>query len=80
MAEEDNPVQDGACLVVVALNGKDDRPDPSTLRAFLMTSAQGVSYNAGMWRECKAPKRGQITLILLDRPFVVDNRCGLSFP
>ena len=41
----------GAYLVVVALNGKNDRPDLSTLRAFLATSAQGVSYDQGVWRE-----------------------------
>ncbi len=42
---------DGAYLVVVALNGKDDRPDVGTLRAFLATPAQGVSYDQGVWRE-----------------------------
>ncbi len=41
----------GAYLSVVALNGKDDRPDMSTLRAFLGTAAQGVSYTQGVWRE-----------------------------
>ena len=41
----------GACVSVVALNGKDDQPDMTTARAFLSTSAQGLSYNAGIWRE-----------------------------
>ncbi|ORY21974.1 galactose-binding domain-like protein [Naematelia encephala] len=39
----------GAYIVVVALNGKDDRPDLSTLRSFLATAAQGVSFDAGIW-------------------------------
>lgn len=38
-------------LVVVALNGTDDRPDMTTLKAFLASSAQGISYDAGIWRE-----------------------------
>ncbi|CAO3688635.1 unnamed protein product [Rhizopus stolonifer] len=36
-------------LVVVALNGIDDRPDMSTLKAFIATSKQGVSYRQGVW-------------------------------
>jgi allantoicase len=40
----------GAYIVVAALNGKDDRPDLNTIRAFLVTAAQGVSYHAGIWR------------------------------
>lgn len=41
----------GATITVVALNGADDKPDLSTLRAFLVTNGQGVSYHAGIWRE-----------------------------
>lgn len=41
----------GAYVAVVALNGKDEKPDVSTLRAFLITSSQGVSYHAGIWRK-----------------------------
>ena len=41
----------GAMVVVVALNGKDDKPDVGTMRAFLVTGSQGVSYHAGIWRE-----------------------------
>ena len=40
----------GAYLVVVALNAEDDIPDLKTMRAFLATSAQGVSYEQGVWR------------------------------
>lgn len=36
-------------LVVVAQNGKDDRPDLETMRAFIATSGQGIVYNAGIW-------------------------------
>jgi allantoicase len=38
-------------LVVVAQNGKDDRPDLETMRAFIATSAQGIVYNTGIWRK-----------------------------
>ena len=38
-------------LVVVAQNGKDDKPDLETMRAFITTSAQGIVYNTGIWRK-----------------------------
>lgn len=38
-------------LVIVAQNGKDDRPDLETMRAFIATPAQGIVYNTGIWRE-----------------------------
>jgi allantoicase len=41
----------GAVLVVVALNGKDNKPDVSTMRAFLCTIGQGFSFDEGIWRE-----------------------------
>jgi len=41
--------QSRAYLVIVALNGADDKPDLMTLRAFLATTAQGISYHAGVW-------------------------------
>ena len=43
--------QGGAYVVIGCLNGKDDNPDLSTLRAFLATSSQGVSYDQGIWRK-----------------------------
>ncbi|KAI5479442.1 Allantoicase [Pseudohyphozyma bogoriensis] len=39
----------GGMLVLGCLNGPDDKPDLSTLKAFVTTPAQGVSYNAGIW-------------------------------
>ncbi|KAK4688521.1 allantoicase, partial [Tremellales sp. Uapishka_1] len=39
----------GAYIVVAALNGKDDKPDLATLRAFLVTASQGVSFDEGIW-------------------------------
>ena len=79
VAEEDQPVHDGACVVVVALNGKDDRPDLTTLRAFVMTSAQGVSYDAGMWRESE-PHNFRTSQLMLDfRPLLIHYRCSLCF-
>lgn len=41
----------GAMLVVVADNGPDDRPDPATIKSFVMESNMGVSYGPGVWRE-----------------------------
>ena len=43
--------QGGAYVVIGCLNGKPDKPDLSTLRAFLATSSQGVSYDQGIWRK-----------------------------
>lgn len=40
-------------IVVVARNGVDDRPDLSTLRAFVASAAQGVVYNTAIWRKYK---------------------------
>ncbi|KAG2181861.1 hypothetical protein INT44_008677 [Umbelopsis vinacea] len=36
-------------LVIVALNGEDDKPDMSTLKAFICSNVQGVNYAAGIW-------------------------------
>ena len=38
-------------LVVVAQNGSNDKPDIQTLRGFVATAAQGIVYDAGIWRE-----------------------------
>ena len=43
--------QGGGYIAVAALNGPDDKPDMSTARAFIGTVAQGISYNAGIWRK-----------------------------
>jgi allantoicase len=40
-----------AYLVIVAKNGADDKPDLSTMRAFLANGGQGIVYNTGIWRE-----------------------------
>ncbi|CAG8519657.1 10792_t:CDS:2 [Paraglomus brasilianum] len=36
-------------LVIVCLNGQDDKPDLSTLRAFVGSSKQGINYFPGVW-------------------------------
>ncbi|PPQ89703.1 hypothetical protein CVT25_014104 [Psilocybe cyanescens] len=38
-------------LVVVAHNGSNDRPDMTTLKAFVANTSQGISYNAGVWHQ-----------------------------
>lgn len=37
--------------MVVAQSGADGQPDLGTLRAFLVTAAQGVSFSPDVWRE-----------------------------
>lgn len=39
----------GRYLVLVALPGADGKPDLATLRAFVATSAQGISYAPNVW-------------------------------
>ncbi|KAF8577107.1 Allantoicase [Ramaria rubella] len=53
---EDGLSQPGrAYLVIVALNGEDDRPDLKSLRAFIASSSQGIVYNVGIWRKSPIP-------------------------
>lgn len=40
-------------LVVVAQNGQDDKPDLTTLRAFVANGGQGVVYDTGIWRKLR---------------------------
>ncbi|GAA6060242.1 hypothetical protein JCM10212_003482 [Sporobolomyces blumeae] len=62
-------------LVVVALPGKDGQPDLSTLRAFVASSAQGITYHANIWHHplIVLPPRtsissiGQVTTTTLPR-------------
>ena len=41
----------GGYIVVAALSGATGQPDLSTVRAFLATSAQGVSFGKDVWRK-----------------------------
>jgi len=36
-------------LVIVALNGDDDKPDLKTMRAFIASGNQGIVYNTAVW-------------------------------
>lgn len=57
-------------IVVVAPNGKDDRPDASGLRAFHARADQGVNYHAGVWHHpllCLADD-GQFIVVDRDGP------------
>ncbi|KAG6837508.1 hypothetical protein H0H93_008433 [Arthromyces matolae] len=38
-------------LVVVAQNGKNNRPNFDTLRAFVASAAQGIVYDTGIWHQ-----------------------------
>ncbi|KDE05928.1 ureidoglycolate hydrolase [Microbotryum lychnidis-dioicae p1A1 Lamole] len=39
----------GGMLVMGALSGEDDKPDLNSLRVFLSSPSQGLSYNEGVW-------------------------------
>ncbi|PWN44477.1 Allantoicase [Ceraceosorus guamensis] len=41
--------EDQAYLVIVALNGEDDTPDLSTLKAYSVRGSTGITYAAGVW-------------------------------
>lgn len=57
LTEDAVPQAPRAYLVVVALNGADDKPDLASLRAFVASTAQGVVYDTGIWRESASDKR-----------------------
>ena len=62
--------QGTAYLVVVALNGDDDKPNLSTLRAFVAGAGQSVVYATGVWRECPYLRAGANLTIQTDHPMV----------
>jgi len=52
LGDEALPDPGSRYLVVVAHNGgSNDKPDLSTLRAFIASAAQGIMYNTAVWRE-----------------------------
>ncbi|KAK6908360.1 allantoicase [Kwoniella mangroviensis CBS 8507] len=57
----------GAFIVVVALNGADDKPDLKTVRAFLATAAQGVSFDAGIWHHSLFTIGGDLEYAVIER-------------
>lgn len=54
-----SPSHPGRYLIVVALNGADDRPDLFTLRAFLAESSQAFVYRPGTWHLPMTPIGGE---------------------
>ena len=38
-------------ITEVRLIPTDDKPDPTTMKSFIMTSDKGLSYSAGIWRK-----------------------------
>lgn len=59
-------------LVVVALNGEDDKPDLRTVRAFVASAGQGVVYDTGVWRKCVVDARSSVhSWISTDQPMTV---------
>jgi allantoicase len=64
-------------LVVVAKNGADDKPDVTTLRAFMATAAQGIVYDTAVWREFHPQTRfafGSLITFDADQPMTVFDR------
>ena len=53
-------------LVIVALNGSDDKPDLQSLRAFTATAGQGIVYNTGVWRKWTSSLLGSMTRLTSD--------------
>lgn len=43
------PLSGSTYLVLVAVNGSDDQPDLSTLRAFRVPTHMGINYRARVW-------------------------------
>jgi len=54
-------------IVVVAPNGKDDKPDESAIRAFVAQADQGVNYHAGVWHHPLLCLSANGQFILVDR-------------
>ncbi|SAM81280.1 related to DAL2-allantoinase [Ustilago bromivora] len=48
-------------LVVVALNGQDDKPDLNTLAVFLATTEQAIQYHPGIWHHSMIALGKQVT-------------------
>ncbi|CAA7261690.1 unnamed protein product [Cyclocybe aegerita] len=53
-------------LVVVAKNGADDRPDMTTLKAFLASGTQGIIYDAGIWHQPMTVLRKSLDLACVE--------------
>ncbi|WWD18333.1 allantoicase [Kwoniella shandongensis] len=64
----------GAFIVVVALNGADDKPDLSTVRAFIATAAQGVTFDQGIWHHSLLTVGGDLDYAVIEAvvPNVLD--------
>ncbi|WWC88844.1 allantoicase [Kwoniella dendrophila CBS 6074] len=62
-----NSPSPGNFIVVVALNGSDDKPDPNTIKAFLATAAQGVSFDAGIWHHSLLTVGGDLDYAVIER-------------
>ncbi|WWC70605.1 allantoicase [Kwoniella pini CBS 10737] len=57
----------GSFIVVAALNGTDDKPDLKTIKAFLATAAQGVSFDAGTWHHSLLTVGGNLEYAVIER-------------
>ena len=72
----DNPGQ--TYLVIVALNGPDDKPDLQSMRAFTADAGQGIVYNTGIWRKLPSKHRCGATRLIsssaIDHPMAVVDR------
>ncbi len=61
----------GTFLVVVAQNTPEGRPDPKTLKSFLMPSSVGLSYAPGVWRKYCGPPTGHAVDAITDHPVLI---------
>ncbi|KAK8858443.1 allantoicase [Kwoniella newhampshirensis] len=74
MGRQPGAPEPGAFIVVVALNGADEKPDLSTVRAFIATAAQGVSFNQGTWHHSLLTVGGDLDYAIIEAvvPDVLD--------
>ncbi|OWZ72791.1 allantoicase [Cryptococcus neoformans] len=72
-AEPGKEGKQGAFVVVAALNGPDDKPDLSTVRAFLATAAQGVNYDEGIWHHSLLTVGGDLNYAIVEAQMSVPN-------
>ncbi|KAF7726029.1 Allantoicase [Apophysomyces ossiformis] len=63
-------------LVIVAQNGEDDRPDMSTIKAFIASSTQGVNYRQAIWHHPMVALEHQTDFaVLVHESGVPDDDC-----
>lgn len=76
------PLTNTPFIIVVAQNGKDDKPDEKTLTAFWANGNQGVNYPVGLWHHPLLNIGQAGRFLIVDRAGSAPNcdECDLSAP